>query len=124
MCFRAATINVPAERRGPLFGVGGYRIKAITEETDVIVEGVDEGTVSVFAPSQEAMDEAMEKIDAILNEEIKVGWLVGWLVAMLLNLEIWCIRWPSLHGGVFSTYALIGNGRHRCPNVGIGRQYY
>jgi polyribonucleotide nucleotidyltransferase len=57
--------------------MGGHQIKAIAEETDVIIEGMDEQMVSVFAPSQEAMGEAMEKIDAILNEEIKVGWLIG-----------------------------------------------
>ena len=55
--------------------MGGHRIKTIAEETDIVVEGVDEQKMSVFAPSQEAMDEAMEKIDSILNEEIKVGWL-------------------------------------------------
>ena len=64
--------------------MGGHRVKAIAEETDVLVEGVDEGKVSIFAPSQEAMDEAMEKIDVLLNEETKVGWLV----AIPLNLEI------------------------------------
>ena len=84
MYFCAATIDIPAEKRGRLFGVGGHRVKAIAEETDVLVEGVDEGKVSIFAPSQEAMDEAMEKIDVLLNEETKVGWLV----AIPLNLEI------------------------------------
>lgn len=56
------------EKRGRLFGAGGYRIRAIAEETDIVVDGVDEEKLSIFAPSQEAMEEAMEKIDAILNE--------------------------------------------------------
>lgn len=53
--------------------MGGHRIKTIVEETDIVLEGVDEQKLSIFAPSQEAMDEAMEKIDTILNEETKVG---------------------------------------------------
>ena len=70
----ADIITVPSEKRGRLFGAGGYRIKAIAEETDIVVERIDEEKISVFAPSQEAMEEAMEKIDAILNEiDTKVG---------------------------------------------------
>ena len=67
-------MNVPAEKRGRLFGAGGYRIKAIAEDTETVVEGLDDEKMSIFAPSQEAMEEAKERIDAILNEtESKVS---------------------------------------------------
>ena len=83
--FPAATVDIPVEKRGRLFGVGGYRIRSIAEETDIEVESVDDQKMSVFAPSQEAMDEAMEKIDAILNEEIKVGRLFKALSTLLME---------------------------------------
>ena len=54
--------------------MGGHRIKSIAEETETILDRVDEEKISIFAPSQEAMEEALERVDAILNEsELKVS---------------------------------------------------
>ena len=64
-----AEFNVPMEKRGKLIGAGGHRIKAIAEETGTIVETVDEEKMFIFAHSQEAMEEAQERVDAILNVE-------------------------------------------------------
>ena len=63
-----AVFDVPMEKRGKLIGMGGHRIKTIAEETETVVESVDEEKMSIFAPSQEAMEEARERVDAILNE--------------------------------------------------------
>ena len=68
LCRFLAVFDVPMEKRGKLIGMGGHRIKAIAEETETVVESVDEEKMSIFAPSQEAMEEARERVDAILNE--------------------------------------------------------
>ena len=95
----AAVFNVPMEKRGKLIGAGGHRIKAIAEETETVVESVDEENMSIFAPSQEAMEEAKERVDAILNEaEMKVGLSIIYIclenltiVGILYNVVFACL---------------------------------
>lgn len=73
-----ATIEVPAERRWKLVGSGGHRIRAIAMETGAELRTVSDDQMSVFAPTREAMEDVMERVEAILqeeeeNEEFEVG---------------------------------------------------
>ncbi|GAU98331.1 hypothetical protein RvY_09492 [Ramazzottius varieornatus] len=62
-------LEVPAHKRAKFIGFGGYNLKKLTSETGVHISSEDEGTYSLFAPNQAAMDEAKQAIKAILEEE-------------------------------------------------------
>jgi polyribonucleotide nucleotidyltransferase len=73
-----ATIEVPPEKRRKLIGSGGHRIQSLVSETGAEVHTVSDEQMSVFAPTSEAMEDLMERIEAILqeedeNEEFEVG---------------------------------------------------
>ncbi|XP_011403999.1 PREDICTED: polyribonucleotide nucleotidyltransferase 1, mitochondrial-like [Amphimedon queenslandica] len=60
------TIHVPSSKRWMLVGSGGHRIKALMQETGVYIGQLDDETMSVFAPTQLAMNEVTEKINTLL----------------------------------------------------------
>ena len=64
-----ATIEVPPEKRRKLIGSGGHRIQSLVSETGAEVHTVSDEQMSVFAPTSEAMEDLMERIEAILQEE-------------------------------------------------------
>ena len=64
-----ATIEVPPEKRRKLIGSGGHRIQALVSETGAEVHTISDKQMSVFAPTSEAMEDLMERIEAILQEE-------------------------------------------------------
>ena len=67
-----ATIEVPPEKRRKLIGSGGHRIQALVSETGAEVRNVSDEQMSVFAPTSEAMEDTMKKIEAILQEEEEI----------------------------------------------------
>ncbi|XP_019881568.1 polyribonucleotide nucleotidyltransferase 1, mitochondrial [Aethina tumida] len=62
-------LEVEAHKRARLLGVGGTNLKKLFAETGVQVSQVDDTTFQIFAPSQNAMDEAEEIITKWLNTE-------------------------------------------------------
>ena len=66
-------LHVPPQKRARFVGVGGYNLRRLVAETGVSVSAIDETNFQVFAPNQSAMDEAYEKIDELLNEEVSNG---------------------------------------------------
>ena len=56
------------EKRRKLVGVGGHRIRAIIAETGAEVQTISDDHMSIFAPTREAMDDVMERVEAIFNE--------------------------------------------------------
>ncbi|XP_059156195.1 polyribonucleotide nucleotidyltransferase 1, mitochondrial-like [Physella acuta] len=52
-----------------LAGIGGYNLKKIKSETGVTMTRIDEKSFQVFAPNIEAMTEAKEMIENILEKE-------------------------------------------------------
>lgn len=63
-------LTVEAHKRAKFIGMGGANLKRLTAETGVQVTSLDDqGTYSVFAPNQAAMDEAKEMMAGFLAEE-------------------------------------------------------
>jgi polyribonucleotide nucleotidyltransferase len=89
-------IEVSPEVIRLIIGPGGKNIKAITAETGASIDIDDSGKVAVFAPTQEAMQQAVEKVlaydrkaelgknyDAVVVKVLEVGCIVE----LLPNLE-------------------------------------
>ncbi|XP_049782136.1 polyribonucleotide nucleotidyltransferase 1, mitochondrial [Schistocerca cancellata] len=62
-------LEVPVHNRSKFLGLGGANVKRLLVETGVQVTQVDETAFSLFAPNQQAMDEAREMIDQFLSTE-------------------------------------------------------
>ncbi len=65
-------MEVAPDKLGRLMGVGGHRMKGIAEETGSTFTVMGEGQISVFGPSQEAVDEFLERADSFIKEELQV----------------------------------------------------
>ncbi|XP_011066104.1 PREDICTED: polyribonucleotide nucleotidyltransferase 1, mitochondrial isoform X1 [Acromyrmex echinatior] len=62
-------LEVPVYQRGKFLGVGGMNLKKIFLETGVHIYPYDENTYSIFAPNEDAMTEAKEIIEGILQKD-------------------------------------------------------
>lgn len=62
-------LEVPIHQRGKFLGVGGMNLKKIFLETGVHIFPHDENTYSMFAPNEDAMNEAKEMIENILQKD-------------------------------------------------------
>jgi len=63
------TIEVAAHQRAKLLGPGGITLRRIQEDTGVSINQQDEGSWTIFAPSQAAMEEAEERLDQVMLDE-------------------------------------------------------
>jgi polyribonucleotide nucleotidyltransferase len=63
------TIQVPIMKRSRVLGVGGHKLRALAEETGAEIQTIGNELMSVFAPSHEAMEEAKERIEALLKSD-------------------------------------------------------
>ncbi|XP_022913782.2 polyribonucleotide nucleotidyltransferase 1, mitochondrial [Onthophagus taurus] len=63
------TLQIEPNKRGKLLGVGGVNLKKIFLETGVQINQVDDNSYEIFAPSQQAMNEAQEIINNLLTTE-------------------------------------------------------
>lgn len=62
-------LTIEPEQRMRLIGRGGLNLKRILAETGVQFSQIDEATFSTFAPSQSAMDEAIEMVKSLLKKD-------------------------------------------------------
>ncbi|XP_037951973.1 polyribonucleotide nucleotidyltransferase 1, mitochondrial-like [Teleopsis dalmanni] len=62
-------ISIEPQQRVKLIGPSGMNIKRIYLETGTTITAEDETSFSLFAPSEAAMDEAKEQIDALLVKD-------------------------------------------------------
>lgn len=65
------TLSIDPQQRSRFIGPGGINMKKIFLETGAHITQVDEGQYSVFAPSEEAMNEAKEYIKDLFKEDDK-----------------------------------------------------
>lgn len=65
---RFLTLNINPEKIGLLIGPGGKTIKGIIEETGVSIDIMDEGVVNIFANSKDAIDRAVDIVEAITGD--------------------------------------------------------
>ncbi|XP_077521679.1 polyribonucleotide nucleotidyltransferase 1 [Amblyomma americanum] len=62
-------LEVPAHHRARLIGLGGHNLKKLTAETGVQLSAIDDTCFEIFAPNQDAMNEAKEMVEQFLKEE-------------------------------------------------------
>jgi polyribonucleotide nucleotidyltransferase len=65
-------IKIKTDKIGGLIGPGGKNIKALTEDAGVNIDITDDGTVKIFAPSKEKLNEVLEKVE-LATAEPEVG---------------------------------------------------
>ncbi|XP_043254768.1 polyribonucleotide nucleotidyltransferase 1, mitochondrial isoform X2 [Colletes gigas] len=63
------TIEVPVYQRAKFIGIGGSNLRKILVETGVHIYSQVDNIYSIFAPNQDAMNEAREMIDQLLTKE-------------------------------------------------------
>jgi polyribonucleotide nucleotidyltransferase len=61
-------VKIPVEKIGEVIGPGGRTIKKIIAETGAQVDVEDDGSVSISAPSEEILKNAVEKVEALVKE--------------------------------------------------------
>ena len=88
-----------------IIGPGGKNIKALTAETGASIDIEDSGIVHIFAPNEESMQMARERIE-MYDQKPEVGMTyegpvkkileIGCIVEILPGLKAWCISpsWP------------------------------
>lgn len=69
---RIVTMKVPEDKIRTIIGKGGSTIKGIIESTGVSIDIDDSGTVQLFSPNAEALDDAQQQIKSLIAE-IEVG---------------------------------------------------
>lgn len=75
-------VKIPVEKIGEVIGPGGKVIKALIAETGAMIDVEDDGTVSISAVSEEAVDAAVAKVSAMVREP-KAGEIYEGTVARL-----------------------------------------
>ncbi len=65
---RIQTIMIPVDKIGGLIGPGGKNIRRICEVSGAQIDIADDGTVSIFASSGEAMEVAVREVSAVIAE--------------------------------------------------------
>jgi polyribonucleotide nucleotidyltransferase len=65
---RIQTVHINPEKIGALIGPGGKNIRRITDTTGTQIDIEDDGSVSIFATSKEAMDAAVREVGMICAE--------------------------------------------------------
>jgi polyribonucleotide nucleotidyltransferase len=59
---RVAQVNVPVEKIGEIIGPGGKNIRELSEITGAEIEIEEDGTVNIYATSQDVIDKAVSRI--------------------------------------------------------------
>ncbi|XP_067618958.1 polyribonucleotide nucleotidyltransferase 1, mitochondrial [Eurosta solidaginis] len=93
-------ITIEPHQRGQLIGPGGMHLKRIYLETGASLTPEDETTYSIFAPSQAAMNEAKEHIDALLTKErvpdLEFGGIYSAKITEIRDTGVMVILYPSM----------------------------
>ncbi len=65
---RIETLHIPVDKIGALIGPGGKNIRAITALSGAQIDIADDGTISIFATSREAMECAQREVNKTVAE--------------------------------------------------------
>jgi polyribonucleotide nucleotidyltransferase len=65
---RIFTIQIPVDKIGGLIGPGGKNIRRITELSGAQIDIADDGTISIFATSADAMETAKREVNMVVAE--------------------------------------------------------
>lgn len=69
---RIVTMKVPEDKIRTIIGKGGATIKGLIDSTGVSIDIDDSGTVQLFSPNVDALDDAQQQIKALIAE-VEVG---------------------------------------------------
>ena len=69
---RIVTMKIPEDKIRTVIGKGGSTIKGLIESTGVSIDIDDNGTVQLFSPNMDSLDNAQQQIKALIAE-IEVG---------------------------------------------------
>ncbi|MDI1352948.1 MAG: polyribonucleotide nucleotidyltransferase, partial [bacterium] len=69
---RITTMKVPEDKIRTIIGKGGATIKGLIESTGVSIDIDDTGTIQLFSPDTDALEEAQKQIKALIAE-VEVG---------------------------------------------------
>jgi polyribonucleotide nucleotidyltransferase len=69
---RIIAFKIPKEKIGEVIGPGGKVIRKIIEETKVEIDIEDDGTVTISAPTTEALEDGKDRVLSIV-QEVEVG---------------------------------------------------
>ncbi|KAK5648579.1 hypothetical protein RI129_003471 [Pyrocoelia pectoralis] len=93
-------LEVEPHKRTKLFGVGGINLKKILYETGAHISPLDDNSFSIFAPNQQAMDEAKEIITKLLNTErapdLEFGGIYTATVVELRDIGVMVTLYPNM----------------------------
>ena len=65
-------LDIPANKRSKFVGSGGHNLRKLMADTGVSINQDGDGTFQVFAPNKQSLEEAKEKIEELLAEEVCV----------------------------------------------------
>lgn len=92
-----STVKVAPDKIRDIIGKGGATIRSITEETGATVDIDDNGTVTVYAETQESMSAALNRIESI-TAEAEVGAIYTGKVARIVDFGAFVTILPGKDG--------------------------
>ncbi|MGM0644960.1 MAG: S1 RNA-binding domain-containing protein, partial [Thermodesulfobacteriota bacterium] len=90
-------VEVDTERIKDVIGPGGKNIKAITQATGASIDIEDTGRISVFAPNQQALREAVDMV-LFYDQKAEVGKDYEGTVKRIMNFGAFVEILPGLEG--------------------------
>ena len=94
---RIITMKVAEDKIRTIIGKGGATIKALSESTGVSIDIDDSGTVQLFSPNAEALEEAQRQIKA-LTAEVEQGQIYHGKVSRIVDFGAFINLLPGKDG--------------------------
>jgi polyribonucleotide nucleotidyltransferase len=93
-------LEVPLHKRAKFLGYGGRNVKRLVSETGVQLTSIDDTSYNLFAPNQQALDEAKEIIQEILTEEkepqLEFGAIYTAKIVELKDIGVMVVLYPTM----------------------------
>ncbi|KAJ8674271.1 hypothetical protein QAD02_005533 [Eretmocerus hayati] len=103
-------LDIPVHQRGKLLGVGGLNIKKIFLQTGVHINSNDDEKFSLFAPNQEAMNEAKDMINQLIKQEreptLDFGGIYSAKIVEIRDIGVMVTLYPSMKPALLSNTQL------------------
>lgn len=94
---RIVTVKVAEDKVRTIIGKGGSTIKGIIESTGVSIDIDDSGTVQLFSPNADALEEAQRQIKALVAE-VEVGQIYRGKVSKIMDFGAFINLLPGKDG--------------------------
>ncbi|MDY6933589.1 MAG: polyribonucleotide nucleotidyltransferase [Spirochaetota bacterium] len=94
---RIVLITVNKDKIGEVIGPGGRVVKDIIEETGAEINIENDGTITVSAVEQKAVDRAVERINAIV-EEVEIGKTYNGIIKRVMDYGVFVQILPGKEG--------------------------